>query len=1456
MKRNNKYIVLYPLALFLLTYTAPCEAWNQLVINGENANYINWGINADPSGTYDITSGGNYTTYARNTQTGGPPVSRYNEPINILNGGIWRPLDAKSAIYASALTMHSGSMIDLAYKYSAANGYTQENGYDPWSAATSSSFNTERDLSLDNGKFEGNIAFRLNMGTAVFDMYHRMGGNDLIDLDAPQIINSAEYPTVNVTLHYIIGNHFGEGMVGSNCYYPWDHQTAAMLKNRIPGIFSIGNSDTATMDKFNVSGSGEYHLDGAINKYLLQTQVQQDETNPQVDYTTHRVWSLVWTARRQNYLSQGAYSAANAALASRNMWRIEDDVLWKHGDDIRFADRTGSKSPEGFYVNNWHGKYNFGGIQGSSFNQSYSGLQVGYDKLRRRKLFNGRVHTGVFVSKLNSGADFSAQNAGGADYNSGSGNVSSLGFGAYMLWEGQKGHYLDTMLRWSKVDNNYAYTDSYDNTYTKDFISKSYGIGARYGRYITRNNGWFMEPQIGLSYGVTRAYNFRTANDLEYMQDKTGMLTGHAGITLGKKYGQGSHSGEAYLKLAANHDFNSNDAMFYAMQPESIKLEIGADPVLASQKINNLEGRDTWYDVSLGSNFKMGNSHDGWVGVTKSFGGKVNTDWQVNGGITWHWGGPPSRKKQGTVPAAFTAPVKTTGATAESVKPAQTGSRKDATAENTIAGTTANSKVNTAGSKQTAGSVSKISPPAAAADVVQPVKGTAPAAVTAKTAGQAVTNNRPVDETVSAGKNASEFALTPTVVESGRPDWEKKLSPGTVSVIDVPKYKGEQKTLADLLQTVPGVYIDRMSGGGTGHYSTVRVRGSSASEVSIYIDGVLVNTGSESAVNLENINIDNVERIEVYRGYIPARFAGAAMGGAINIVTKKPTKTGGKISYGLRSFGGQKFNLETTAPVGDGSLLLALNKEQAEGDFKYNLFPNTYGFDRPTGIPSKRWRQNNGYSDKNMLAKWQDKNWFVKVAYTDNSTHKPESINPRWPLVDSPEEKRQYGIIWSSTKAFLDGVIDTRKTELSFGRRQQAGNLEWGWKLGMIHQNKKSLYCRGVPNGLMFGTNTFKNDIYNASVDGTWKMGNHLLEFLLSGSRETMNVKFDTDNEFSSGYAKDLYKDWFLPKYNMSNYYLQLQDTMKLDDSGSLTFTPLVRSQRASIGIPVREGKGWLNSYNLALKKQFDKHFTAWATYGTYYRMPNWYEVFGDGLYQVSRWFEFNSIAAWGPEVFAEHGQNWDVSLNWKGRLLGADDDTTLTYFHRNSENTMTLMFNPIWGDTWYANYGAGEVHGVEFNNKLHWHRYDLLLAATWQNSLVKQGYTPRANMSYTTWQGQPLSWTPAWTVNARLDYRFPGDKLSIFGEYYWVDKLSWFNNAGEATYYTPLGLLNVGIKYKVNKQLKLITGINDVGNRGPEQRQRYNWWKAGPGTTPEADSTVPYPQQGRTYYMTLEYSF
>ena len=180
------------------------------------------------------------------------------------------------------------------------------------------------------------------------------------------------------------------------------------------------------------------------------------------------------------------------------------------------------------------------------------------------------------------------------------------------------------------------------------------------------------------------------------------------------------------------------------------------------------------------------------------------------------------------------------------------------------------------------------------------------------------------------------FDLEGITVEAARPDWESKLSPGSVTVIRPDDYKGEQKTLPDLMRKVPGVHVREVNG--KGQYTTVTVRGSTAAQVGVFIDGVLSNLGGDSAVDLSTIPVANVERIEVYRGYIPARFAGTFIGGVINIVTKKPDKTNVSVELGKSSYGGKKGATEITAPLGDGSLMFGWNYESSDGDFTYENY--------------------------------------------------------------------------------------------------------------------------------------------------------------------------------------------------------------------------------------------------------------------------------------------------------------------------------------------------------------------------------------------------------------------------------------------------------------------------------------------------------------------------------------
>lgn len=180
------------------------------------------------------------------------------------------------------------------------------------------------------------------------------------------------------------------------------------------------------------------------------------------------------------------------------------------------------------------------------------------------------------------------------------------------------------------------------------------------------------------------------------------------------------------------------------------------------------------------------------------------------------------------------------------------------------------------------------------------------------------------------------FELGDITVEAKRPDWESKLSPGTVTIIRPDDYKGEQKNLPDLLKNVPGVHVREVNG--KGQYTTVTVRGSTAAQVGIFVDGVLTNLGGDAAVDISTIPVKNVERIEVYRGYIPSRFGGTYMGGVVNIVTKKPQRHNVAAELGKRSLGGWTGSVQVDSPLGDGSVMFGVNHEQSDGDFKYENY--------------------------------------------------------------------------------------------------------------------------------------------------------------------------------------------------------------------------------------------------------------------------------------------------------------------------------------------------------------------------------------------------------------------------------------------------------------------------------------------------------------------------------------
>ena len=170
-----------------------------------------------------------------------------------------------------------------------------------------------------------------------------------------------------------------------------------------------------------------------------------------------------------------------------------------------------------------------------------------------------------------------------------------------------------------------------------------------------------------------------------------------------------------------------------------------------------------------------------------------------------------------------------------------------------------------------------------------------------------------------------------------------------------------------LLKQVPGLHVVETKGRGA--YTVASIRGSSAAQVAVYVDGVLMNLGSEAAVDLSTIPVENVERIEVYRGYIPSRFGGASMGGVINIVTKKPEESGGTLSLGAGSWGRARAGLGWDAPLGNGSLFLGVNHDRTDGDFRY---PNDNNTPYTPTDDYEADRENNRYANTDVLLKWNN----------------------------------------------------------------------------------------------------------------------------------------------------------------------------------------------------------------------------------------------------------------------------------------------------------------------------------------------------------------------------------------------------------------------------------------------------------------------------------------------------
>ncbi|MFI3248660.1 MAG: TonB-dependent receptor plug domain-containing protein, partial [Rikenellaceae bacterium] len=127
-----------------------------------------------------------------------------------------------------------------------------------------------------------------------------------------------------------------------------------------------------------------------------------------------------------------------------------------------------------------------------------------------------------------------------------------------------------------------------------------------------------------------------------------------------------------------------------------------------------------------------------------------------------------------------------------------------------------------------------------------------------------------------------------------------------VNSLDVEKLANTSTTLSEIVGKTAGVKI--REDGGAGSDFDLSINGLSGNSVRYFIDGVPLRTMG-GGVNLSNIPINIIERLEIYKGVVPAYLGADALGGAINIITKDSDQNYLDVSIGAGSFHTAEANL-------------------------------------------------------------------------------------------------------------------------------------------------------------------------------------------------------------------------------------------------------------------------------------------------------------------------------------------------------------------------------------------------------------------------------------------------------------------------------------------------------------------------------------------------------------------
>lgn len=322
--------------------------------------------------------------------------------------------------------------------------------------------------------------------------------------------------------------------------------------------------------------------------------------------------------------------------------------------------------------------------------------------------------------------------------------------------------------------------------------------------------------------------------------------------------------------------------------------------------------------------------------------------------------------------------------------------------------------------------------------------------------------------------------------------------------------------LAELLRFEAGIDIGR--NGGPGQATSVFLRGTESNHTLVLVDGVRINPGTIGGAAIQNIAPEIIDRIEIVKGARSALFGTDAIGGVINIITRRSTRSHIEGSVGSGSFNTSSGFVSGGSRGDNGEFGVSINWQESDG------FPVRTGSDLDRGYENLSanfyLRRHLGLNDVS-IRHWQAAGTveyldFFLSPLDQDFMNASTAIEILTPVAGRAQSKLLLShVVDDITQNQSDDFVESRRTSLDWQFSFTTGSHTLVGGLYLVDET-----ARTVSFGSGFKEDTSVKAIF---IEDLWASGRHQT-FL--AARLTDHETIGNETTWNAEYAFDLNDQW------------------------------------------------------------------------------------------------------------------------------------------------------------------------------------------------------------------------------------------------------------------------------------------------------------------------------------------